>query len=379
MDLTYQQVLADIYDENSKSLLVQQMDDYEYADVEQYNVELHEENDLPDKEEFNKFHGDRNKPEHVIKPTADPDPEFRKKVRVKKQVVNIDSKFRGNIVPSANQSITLCNGTVISNEASLITGTSSSHFVYYPDRAYKNVTSIEITSLEFPNTFYSFSASRGNTQFTTNTGLLGLLTWTLPDGNYTIQQIVTNLNTQFASTTLSISYNSNTNKVSFSSTDVNFSFGFNLSNTGPNGNGIGYNLGFLQSSYTPSSANYSWDGTNATYTAETIPDTVQDPYVYIVINDYTLIKHPSYGQTSIQAFGKIILQTAKNTTVFDNNVTNTTSKIYHFQQPTNITKFEIKFIDTYGSTLDLNGGHVSITLELDEVMDSSVYENMLQL
>ena len=43
------------------------------------------------------------------------------------------------------------------------------------------------------------------------------------------------------------------------------------------------------------------------------------------------------------------------------------------------TKFEIKFIDAYGNILNLNGGHVSITLELDEVLDSGIYENMLQL
>ena len=52
MDLTYQQVLAEHYDENAKNLLIQQMDDYEYANIEEYNIELHEENDLPDKDEF---------------------------------------------------------------------------------------------------------------------------------------------------------------------------------------------------------------------------------------------------------------------------------------------------------------------------------------
>jgi len=387
MELTYQQVLAEQYDENSKNLLVQQMDDYDYAEIADYNAELYDENDLPEKDEFNKFHGDRNKPEHVIKPKADPDALHRQKVRVRNQIVNIDSKFRGNIVPTNTavptnpaDTIITCSGTL--PETSLITGTSSSYFIYYPDRPYKNVKSVKITSLEFPNTFYTFSAARGNTQFTTNiTGLYGDRTWTLPDGNYTIQEVVSTFNTLITagSGNFQLKYNSNTNKVSFTSTNSNFSLRFKLQTTGPYGNGIGYNLGFLQTYYNSTSPTYSWDGTNASYTAETVPDVVQDPYVYVVMNDYNLLNHPVYGQTTIQAFGKITLQTGKNTIVYDNNYTNSTSKIYHFPQPTNVTKFEIKFIDSYGNVLDLNGAHVSITLELEEVLDSGIYENMLQM
>jgi len=381
MELTYQQVLAEQYDENSKNLLVQQMDDYDYENVADYNAELYDENDIPDKHEFNKFPGARNKPEHVIKPKADPDSLYRKQVRVRTQLVNIDSKFRGNIVPTNPAENTVnCSGAI--PETVMITGTSSSHFVYYPDRPYKNIKSVKMTSLEFPNTFYTFSASRGNTQFTTNiTGVYGDRVWTLPDGNYTIQEVVSTLNTIItaASGNFILRYNSNTNKVSFFSTNPNFSVSFKIQTSGPYGNGIGYNFGFLQNYYNATSHTYLFDGTNVTYTAETVPDVVQDPYVYIAINDYNLINHPVYGQTTIQAFGKITLQSAKNTIVFDNNFTNSSSKIYHFPQPTNVTKFEIKFIDSYGNVLDLNGGHVSVTLELDEVLDSGIYENMLQM
>jgi len=386
MDLTYQQILAEQYDENAKMLLVQQMNDYEDEDVDGYNAREYEDNDISDKEEFNKFHGDRNKPEHVIKPKADPDTKHRDKIRVKTQVVNIDSKFRGNIVPNPNAKTTLCDGSVVSNEISLISGTSSSYFIYYPDRPYKNVKSIKITSLEFPNTFYTFSASRGNISFTTQpSGLFGLTTWTIPDGNYTIQQLVIKFNDLFtaAGRSFQFSYDPNSHKVSLSGPGSDFSFNFSISTSGPNGNGIGYNLGFLQSVYdvtTPSPTRVYNTGTNTTtFTAELIPDVIQDTYVYVVINDYNLINHPIYGQTTIQAYGKITLQVAKNAIVFDNNFTNSSSKIYYFQQPTNVTKFEIKFIDAYGNILNLNGGHVSITLELDEVLDSGIYENMLQL
>jgi len=360
MDITYQQILAEQYDENAKMLLVQQEHEYEYDQVRAHHEDMYDENKLEDEEEFNKFQGDRNKPEHVIKPTPNPDSKHRDNVRVLNQIVNIDTKFRGNIVPNIPPN--LCSGQ--EPEDTLLTGTSSSWFVYAPQRPYKNVKSVKITTLEFPNTFYTFSAStRSNTTFS-----IGTNTITIDDGNYTISELIADITAKLP-VGYTIALGPRTNKITITGPSA-----FNLSfpstkNLNPNGNGIGYNLGFLLTNYSGSMS----------YTAEAVPDTVQDHYVYVVINDYNLIKHPVYGGTSVQAFGKITLQTGKNTIVFDNNFSNSSSKIYHFQQPTNVTKFEVKFIDTYGNVLDLNGANVSITLELEEVLDSGVYENMLML
>jgi len=365
MDITYQQILAEQYDENSKMLLIQQEQEYDYELVIPSHAHMYDENEIENPEEFNKFAGDRNKPEHVIKPPPNPDSKHRDNVRVLNQIINIDTRFRGNIVP-INQ--LLCNGQ--QSESSLVTGTSSSWFVYAPERPYKNVKNVKITTLEFPNTFYTFSSStRNNTIFSVQTvGEPANMPIIIDDGNYTISQLVTDIQALLP-VGYTITLGTRTNKITIAGPSV-FTLSFpSTPNINPNGNGIGYNLGFLQTIYANSTS----------YTAETMPDTVQDNYVYVVINDYNLIKHPIYGGTSIQAFGKITLQTAKNTVVFDNNFSNSSSKIYYFQQPTNITKFEIKFIDGYGNVIDLNGANVSITLELEEVLDSAVYENMLML
>lgn len=359
MDITYQQILAEQYDENSKMLLVQQEHEYDYNMIRTNHEDLYDNNELENPEEFNKPHGDRNKPEHVIKPPANPDLKHRDQVRVLNQIVNIDTKFRGNIAPNVG---TLCSG--MQSEDTLLTGSSSSWFKYAPSRQYKNVKSVKITSLEFPNTFYTFSSgTRGNTTIIINGTM-----YTISDGNYTLSELISDIQAVLP-VGYTITLGARTNKITISGPSA-FTLNFPVTaNLNPTANGIGYNLGFLLNSYSGA----------LSYTAECIPDVIQDHYVYIVINDYNLISHPIYGGTNIHAFGKITLQTAKNTTVFDNNFSNSSSKIYYFPQPTNVTKFEVKFIDAYGNVLDLNGGNASITLELEEVLDSGVYENMLTL
>jgi actin-related protein len=123
MEVTYQQILAEQYEENARTLLVQHKDEYEYDEVAAQNAQWYEENEIENPEEFNKFHGDRNKPEHVVKPKADTDSTFRNKTRVKTQIINIDTKFRGNIVPIAKQELISCSKPL---EEFYLTGTSSS-------------------------------------------------------------------------------------------------------------------------------------------------------------------------------------------------------------------------------------------------------------
>jgi hypothetical protein len=379
MELTYQQILAEQYDENAKTLLVQPNESTEEEYVDDYNYQEYEENDLPKKEEFNKFHGDRNKPEHVIKPTSYIESKHREQVRLLNQVINIDGKFRGGIVPTNPNT---CGGIPAENANP---GTSSSYFVYYPSTMYKNVKSIKLTSFEFANTFYTFSKARGNLYMAVQPTppLLGLVNIRLPEGNYTITDLVIAIQTQLTSSGYTITYDSVAHKFTISSSSY-FQLNFNgtpdaptNTSTSPHGNGLGYNLGFLQMSYTSPSFNSTTN--KYYYTAECVPDVIQDTYIYLAINDYNLIEHAMYGQTFFSVFAKITLPTAKNNTVFDNNYTNSSSKIYQFQQPTNVNRLEIKLLDAFGNVLDLNGSNFSMTLELQEILDSSIYEKMLEL
>lgn len=375
MDLTYQQILAEQYDENAKILLVTP-NEYSGEDyVDEYEHQDYEKNDLPNKEEFNKFQGDRNKPEHVIKPVADIQATHRSNVRMRNRVINIDGKFRGNIsaVPTPAGE---CNSATRQLMPDIGTpGTTSSYFVFQSARVYRNVSSIKLTSFEFPNVFYTFSTVRNNISFQVNDGQ-GYKTVTIPQGNYSTSALLATTIADSMNTTngLNSEYNVTIDPISGKLTiqdtnSLSFNILFPTTLNNPTGNGIGYNLGFQNTTYNMSS----------TYTAENFPDVIQDTYIYLSVNDYNLVEHHDYGQTHFEALAKITLPTTKNTIIYDNNFINSSSKQYHFYQPTNISRFEIKLIDAYGEVLDLQGSNFSMTLELEEILDSSIYEKMLEL
>lgn len=376
MELTYQQILAEQYDENAKNLLVHpnEVETDEYVDENNHGD--YDDNDLPEKEEFNKFQGDRNKPEHVIKPLPDPHQGHRTNVRLRNRVLNIDGKFRGNIIPVAPYEGN-CSNSGISKPDLGTPGTLSSYFVFQTSRVYKNVSSIKLTSFEFPNVFYTFSNARNNISFQVDDGNSSVYhTVTIPEGNYSnIGALATKIQNSMNSTTglnsaYTVTVDPISGKLTISDTNsVNFNILFPTTTNNPSQNGIGYNLGFQTTSYMNQS----------TYVAEFLPDVIQDTYIYLSINDYNLVEHQEYGQTHFTAFAKITLPSTKNTIIYDNNFINSSSKQYHFHQPTNLTRFEIKLIDAYGEILDLHGSNFSMTLELSEIIDSSIYEKMLEL
>lgn len=359
--LTYHEILAEQYEENAKKVLVQQQD-YEDEDVDAYDADSYEENELADKELFNRFQP-RHTEDNIMKaPKAEHDP-LRHKIKSRTRVLNIDGKFRGSVNPNTPVTGTCSGNTILTPDIGETAGTSSSYFLFMPSRVFKNVTSIKLSSFEFPNVFYTFSAVRGNTMFMVNTKLV-----TIPDdGNYSITDLVSIINPQIVSESVVMSYSSNTNKVKFSGTA--FSLTFPPSTSNPNGNGIGYNLGFSGLQYPSTVLRVS----------EQMIDVIQDSYVYLAINDYNLVEHQEYGQTHFDAFAKITLMNAKGTMVYDNSYLNSTTKEYHFPQPVNISRFEIKVLDAYGQVLDLQGSNFSLTLELQEVIDSGLYEKMREL
>jgi len=85
MELTYHQLLAEAYDDNSKNVLVHQN---EYEESEEPYGEDYSDNELSDPEEFNKFAGNRNKPEHIIKTPAKDSRKHNPDIRT--IVLNID-------------------------------------------------------------------------------------------------------------------------------------------------------------------------------------------------------------------------------------------------------------------------------------------------
>lgn len=407
---SYHELLAEVYEENAKSTLIYQQE-FQNERVEAFEDEDLSENELEDRDEFNKFHGNRGKPEHVIKPKAKPDNTGKSSYAFDKNIrtyaINIDGRFRGSILIEKA-------GTCITSPI-LIAGTNSANFLFTPSRQYKNIHSLRVTSFEFYNSFYTYSAintttglGRGNTSFTlldygavsdpTPASPIATYPIQVQDGNWVIVDPIVNPEAnnynliyfiaQYISTRIpnfsdfKAGINPVTNLVYFQDVNRRFGFQFPSSNDNPNQNGIGYNLGFYGTSYIsgpPTPVPPYYNGFGNEISADTIYDSVEDTYIYLRINDYPLIKHQNADQTEFTAFMKIPLTSPKNAIQFMNSTTNTAAREYFFQQPTNITSLLFEMVDAYGKTLQMNGSTFSVTLEFQEILQSDIYEKMLEL
>jgi len=299
-------------------------------------------------------------------------------------------------------------------------GSNPSNFLFKLLTPIKNVISVRLSSLEIPNTWYTFSEIRGNTSmvvYVQNLNTYGLgdlpeLTTgrvVIAEGNYTANtndsndiliELFTQLNKTFSDVTFSVYFNSITGKLTIScftknnppaggytyanqakpmpnppptkligfesplTFSINFADGI-YSNRDDNW-GLGYNLG------------YRVQQTNVStfQTAESIIDVVDSNYVFLSLNpDWRVVEHNQPDSSQTAAFAKVIVDAEKNAIVYDNGA-NTITKKYYLKQPTNITAFNISITDEYDQYVQLEGGNVSMTLEVTEVLHSSLYEAM---
>jgi len=405
---TYQEMLAEIYEENAANQYVVNRF-YEEEELDAFDEDKYSELAIEEKEEFNKFQGDRNKPDNVVKPPPSMNEQGKASYRYNKDirttVVNIDGKFRETVLPNparTTRAECAANAAIASN----FSGTSGTDFAIMLGRQYKNVTSVKVTSLEIENSFYTFSAldpvsglGRENTTFNIkldndigSTGATGTVV-TIPDGNYNLPLLTSTIisNTLsavkstygFTGTTgytgntgyfyFGITQNPQTSKLTFTS---NHEFNIDFPQTKDNftKNGLGYNLGFYNTNDNISSLLSPY-----TLVTDTRPDVIQDNYIYIKINDWYQVQHQYPDQTKLSAFLKVPITVPKYTVQYDNIQLDTTTKEYFFPQPSNIQRIEIRVVDSYGVTLDMHGGSFSMSLAINEILQSNIYEKMLQI
>jgi hypothetical protein len=406
--VTYHQLLAEIYDESSKNLLVHET---EYEDEEIPPDDKHPD-ELEDQEEFQ-----QQQPSHAsvayTPNRADYSDKTKLSVQYEKQVlthvINIDSRFRdfyiGNPGVTANiafQSLSLL-GSNTSTLASPNPLFSSSDFTYVLPIPIKNAISVRMSSIEFPNTFFTFSQTRGNTSFyvvipSGSVNPLNRRLINVPNGNYTdinlasmVQTLLNNAVSSITNTpgsdTVSTVFSvlidggnavtqaplptafTTTGRIIISTnnaTAFDLLLGEDIYGSRLRDFGLGYYLGFRNKLYTGLSS----------YTTESIVDTTDWPYVFVSFNpDWKVVKHQNQTTNSTYAFAKVMMSAGKNSIVFSNN-SNTVTTEYFFHQPTNIISIPVKIVDPYDETLDLLGLDISITLEIKEVLNSSLYETM---
>jgi len=397
--ITYQQLLAQEFSNNAKdSLVYQQEEDLgEDVDAHDYGRGGYE---LEDNHKFATFAGNRNLEEDVSK-AANFEDKSKLSVRYNKdvqtRVFNIDSRFRayaiaGAVASSNASGVTNAGPTILSTAVSL-----ASHFVFRTAQMIKNAMSIRLSSMEIPNIFANFSALRGNTSFRVK--LTSSQYWTIVDMNPAINGVIKPLYIQtigqFCSA-IQTALNTN-NSVPNSGTFVcstdsnghitigntaanqqyNYSFDFSYTPiTTPLFDPLGVLMGFDPND-TSGYSNISLANGNI-ITATFPPDLEPDDYLYLRINDYATVTPQAVNDTFFTVFAKIPITVSKGNLIIDNDSTNSTTKIYRFLQPTNISQLEIQLLDRAGQELTFDG-NFSMTIEIEEVVSHSLYEKLREL
>lgn len=412
--LTYQQLLAKEYAENAKQMLADQQSMY-YED--EYEVDVYQQPTiqhviLEDQHAFQEFPGARNT-EEVISRTQTFEDKSKLSVRynkdVKKNVFNIDSRFRSYVVPSFNVISSIIPPDALLNSFIETATSKSTHFVYKLSRLVKNAISIELTSFEMPNVFANYSTPRGNSQLrikqsTDTTYQIINIAPNNPDGTPAplyistptllityLQNALDGLGAPYTDITCSLNTEGFITLTNGGSTIFNIDFHSQplvspelfeqggtqvFDPTYKYGkpqlfDTLGMTLGF------PEMQDVTLSG-SGTIIATHPPDLNTDDYIYLSINDYNTVIPQVVNDTFFTVFAKIPIQVDKCKMIFDTSSNNTTTKTYRFLQPTNVQQLEIQLLDMSGTEITFDS-NFSMTIEIEEVVSHSLYEKMREM
>jgi hypothetical protein len=354
--LTYQQVLADVYEEIGATPLVHQTE---------YTEEVPPEDKLPDElenqEDFNKQHGSRHESGKLsdVEPFVDRTTTSvtYKQKQIKLHQFNIDSKFRSIKDPYKQTLQTPTNFTFT-----------------FPNKI-KNVISMRASGIEIPNSYYVFTAAKNNTYFSITVGSTPSVVITIPDGNYEdpyafADEIQTLLIAQFPTIGFLVTLGDYTAKLTITnSTSTVFSLDFRtpLTTVQLTDNGIGFNMGFRNAMYE----------SQFLYTGEAVVDTIGPNYIFLSLgSEYPVLTH-FYNNTFTPAFAKVLVNVAKNAILTDNG-SNMITKEYTFPQPKDLTHVHVKILDAYNEIVDIQGLNFSFSLEVVEVINHALYNTLAE-
>jgi hypothetical protein len=373
--VTYQELLAETYRENENLHEEFTEEEPDVGGNEEHDYERHE---ISDPDAFKKFGGNRGHPETIPKSNQFDDKSklsIRHEKDMKTIVLNIDSRFRAYSIPNMNPHVPTFTISPPNEQPNSYIASDPAHYVMQTHTPIRNVYSVKLTSVEFPNVFYEFDAAvYYNTTVTIKTTSNGTKLVTIPNGNYSTPALLAStLQSKIVALfpspdVFTVTYEPITNLITIANSHGVFDMKF-TNETNPYGNGLGYHLGYAENSYTGSSS----------YTCENIPTTIANNYVYLVLNDWNVVQHQSYNNAHFNAFAKLLITGPKNTLFFDTDSSNSTTKEIFFQQPIDISRIEMQLIDPYGNQLNLRGADFSITLEIKQILNIGLFEKLREI
>ncbi len=296
------------------------------------------------------------------------------KKRSIRQYLNIDTRFRDNYY-----------------------STSSTNFHLDLPIKFSDITTLQLTAFEIPNSYYYVSDKLGNNFFTIRIEDSGdSEIFFIPNGNYNATGIVNYLNHYVSATgplgsvpyfkDLVFSQNIDTGTGSGSTdsgsaqmvigikntaTLFNFTLNFQANNSGeedpstPLPLKFGWLIGFRNGVYT----------SNSSYVSEGIIDLKGFKYMYLVVDDYNNnVNNSFYSAFNSSILNKNILARISTQsikyfdTIAQNNLSLVTTPRQYFG-PVDIQKLEIQLLDEYGRVVDLNNMDFSFCLTLQSIYD----------
>lgn len=163
-------------------------------------IESLKHNDYIDEEE--KESGDVWGKEHFI--DDKPKPKINVQPIISTSIIIIDSQYRTNIMPYANNPLSNAFNT---------------SFIFNLTNPIYKVVSLKLYSYQIPTSWYAFNSFAGNTFFMYNGIIINI-----PDGNYSPVTLVETINTiaqqNLATSSLLVTYDNTTNKISLKNTDL---------------------------------------------------------------------------------------------------------------------------------------------------------------
>lgn len=294
------------------------------------------------------------------------------KKRTITKMLNIDTKFRDNYF-----------------------GNSSTNFNIILPTNFNDVVQMQLKSFELTTSYYVISKNYNNNFFTIKihfkNGLSEQTVITIPDGNYSQDDIMNAINNMLSIASTPFSYVSFIAGVSgiitgsgrtlvglndtytnplpiteISSIELNFQldkYGIEDKNT-PLPLKLGWVLGFRNGLYI----------NNLNYVSEGIVDTLGPKYLYLVVDDYNnSVNNGFFSAFNSSILNKNILARISTnsgpfSSTFQTNLNIVTTPREYFG-PVNINNLTIQLLDEYGRIVDLNNMDYSFCLSLITVYD----------
>jgi hypothetical protein len=293
---------------------------------------------------------------------------------LKKHIVNVDSRFRNTqLEPPTN-------------------------FIYQFAHPYKNIIRMRVASVEIPQPWYAFSATKRNIAFSLKaydiTDTIVTIPVAIAPANYTATSLVGAIQAEFdrIAAERGVFFDASLNPVtqrltirtlgcaavgsSAPTVDPSpFTLDFTVVGYEKRAAdwGLGYNLGFRDRVVSVDYADVS--GSTDVYVVAPCPvDVTGDLYALLGINEYYTVEHRT-NDDYVQALAKVICsRTAGGSILFDSGYTVLTND-YVFPSPADLKSIQVRLVDAYGVPVELACSNFSFSLEVTEVTNLKLYES----